>query len=136
MEHLKKEVIFSANRLYQSFIEHDMSEGIYPHYKASGMAYIRFAREKKELFKLLFMRDRRIEEIKENREEISDILEIIKVNLGFDEEKAYLFHLELWLYVRDIATMIATAYLEWDLELISRALSDAYEGLRLKFTKE
>ena len=35
-----------------------MAEGKYPPYKASGMAYIRFAKEEKELFKLLFMRDR------------------------------------------------------------------------------
>ena len=39
-----------------------MSAGQYPPYKASGMAYIRFAREQRELFKLLFMRDRTNEE--------------------------------------------------------------------------
>ena len=34
-----------------------MSTGKYLPYKANGMVYIRFAREEKELFKLLFMYD-------------------------------------------------------------------------------
>ena len=41
--------------------------------------------------------------------------------------------MEMWIYVHGIATMIATAYLEWDLDFISAALTDAYQGLRLRF---
>ncbi len=134
MEEVQAGVLEAANALYQSYLLTDMRSGEYPPYKASGMAYIRFAREEKNLFRLLFMRDRTGETIEENREEIRPILEIIMANLGLSEEDAYLFHLELWLYVHGIATMIATNYLDWDICFISKALTDAYMGLKFRCT--
>lgn len=135
MEEVQNEVIAAANRLYQSYIRKGLSEDSqYPPYKASGIAYIRFAKEENELFKLLFMRDRTGETIEENREEIRPLLDIIMRNLDLSEDEAYLLHLELWLYVHGIATMIATHYLEWDIEFISKAMTDAYEGLKYRYT--
>ena len=109
-----------------------MSAGRYPPYKASGMAYIRFAREQKELFKLLFMRDR-THEGKAAGDELEALLGLIQKSMGLSRDDAYRFHLEMWIYVHGIATMIATAYLEWDMDFISAALTDAYQGLRLRF---
>ncbi len=134
MEEVQKEVMVAANMLYQSYIQKGMEDKTYPPYKASGMAYIQFAKEEKELFKLLFMRDRTGEKIEENREEIRPILNIIMKNLGISEEEACLFHLELWLYVHGIATMIATNYLEWDIEFVDKILTDAYQGLKNRYT--
>ena len=111
MEEVQREVVSAANTLYQSYIKKGMADSKFPPYKASGIAYIQFAKEEKELFKLLFMRDRTDEKIEENREEIRPILDLIMKNLGIDENEAYFFHLELWLYVHGIATMIATNYL-------------------------
>ncbi len=136
MEELQKEIIKAANDLYQSYIKQDMASGKYPPYKASGMAYIRFAKEEKELFKLLFMRDRSQEKIEENREEIRPLLEMIKKNIGLSEEDAYMFHLEMWLYVHGIATMSATSYLDWDMEFISKVLTDGYFGLKHHYCRE
>ena len=112
-----------------------MAEGKYPPYKASGMAYIRFAKEEKELFKLLFMRGRSGERVGENKEEIRPLLEIIRQNLGLSEEDAYFFHLEMWIYVHGIATMLATSYLELDEEFISRVMTDGYEGMKARYGK-
>lgn len=134
MEEVQNEVLAAANVLYQSYISQGMAEGRYPPYKASGIAYIQFAKEEKELFKLLFMRDRTGEKIEENREEIRPILNIIMKNLGISEDEACVFHLELWLYVHGIATMIATNYLDWDIEFISKVLTDAFEGLKHQYT--
>ena len=58
MEEVQDAVHNAAEDLYQSYLTEDMAAGKYPPYKASGMGYIRFAREEKELFKLLFMSDR------------------------------------------------------------------------------
>lgn len=88
MEEVKDEVIHSANSLYQSRIQKAMKESEYTPYKASGIAYIRFAQEEKELFKLLFMRDRTGEKKEDNREELRPILKIIMDNLGIGEEDA------------------------------------------------
>ena len=133
MEEVQREVVSAANTLYQSYIKKGMADSKFPTYKASGIAYIQFAKEEKELFKLLFMRDRTDEKIEENREEIRPILDLIMKNLGIDENEAYFFHLELWLYVHGIATMIATNYLEWDIEFIDKALTDAYQGLKNRY---
>ena len=133
MEEVQREVVSAANTLYQSYIKKGMADNKFPPYKASGIAYIQFAKEEKELFKLLFMRDRTDEKIEENREEIRPILDLIMKNLGIEENEAYFFHLELWLYVHGIATMIATNYLEWDIEFIDKALTDAYQGLKNRY---
>lgn len=132
MEEVQQEVLKAANLRYQEYLRQDMSAGRYPPYKASGMAYIRFAREQKELFKLLFMRDRTHEE-KAAGDELEALLGLIQKNMGLSRDDAYRFHLEMWIYVHGIATMIATAYLEWDMDFISAALTDAYQGLRLRF---
>jgi len=133
MEEVQQEVIKSADALYQSYLKEDMEKGTYPQYKASGMAYIRFAKEEKELFKLLFMRDRSHEAAEENREELMPILQIIQENTGLSEEKAYAFHIEMWIFVHGMATMIATNYLDLDKAYISKVLTDAYEGIKSRF---
>ncbi len=133
MEELQREVMNAANALYEEYLKTDMSEGRYPPYKASGMAYIRFASEERELFKLLFMRDRTGEEIPDGREELKPIIDIIVKNLGICEEDAYMLHLQMWIYVHGIATMIATSYLNWDTEFVSHSLTDAYQGFKHRY---
>ena len=135
MEEVGQEVFIASDLLYQNYLREDMAKGKYSPYKASGMAYIRFAKEERELFKLLFMRDRSREKIEENKEEIKPLMQLIQQNLGISEDEAYLFHLEMWLYVHGIATMIATSYLDWDDEFISRVLTDAYMGLKYRYTE-
>lgn len=136
MEEVQREVLKTADRLYQSYLSEDMSSGKYPPYKACGMGYIRFAQEEKELFKLLFMRDRSHEKQEGQEEELKPLIAMIQKNIGLDEESAYMFHIEMWVYVHGIATMIATSYLEWDTELVSRVLTDGYMGLKHRYTRE
>lgn len=78
------------------------------------------------------MCDRRSEDINANSD---DITLFICNNLGIGE-KALLFHLEKWIYVHGVATMIATSYLDWQNDFVSSALTDAYMGLRLRYLEE
>lgn len=133
MEELRADVIAQANKLYQSYLQQDMSSGEFPAYKASGMAYIRFAQEERELFKLLFMRDRSAEDLTGEERKIDGMVEIIHQTTGLSKEEAFLFHLEMWVCVHGIATMVATAYLNWDRELTSRMLTDVFEGLKSRY---
>lgn len=133
MEEVQQEVITAANRLYQSYLKDEMQKGKYPDYKASGMAYVRFAKEEKELFRLLFMRDRSKEKIEEDREEVRPLIELIKQNLSLSEEDAFLFHIEMWVFVHGFATMSATSYLNWDEETIGNMLTDIYMGLMSRY---
>lgn len=136
MEELKEDAIKSANQLYQEYIRRGMKDPNYPPYKASGISYIRFAKEEKELFKLLFMRDRSNEIIKENKDEIKDLIEMNAKNLGLSFDDAYLFHIQMWIYVHGIAVMIVTSYLDWDWDTISTMITDAYQGLKERYQKK
>ena len=114
MQEVQNEVMLAANAEYQKFLHTEMMRGIYKPYKASGMAYIAFARKEKELFKLLFMRDRTDETTETEDESLDDIIALISRNTGLREEQARLFHLEMWIFVHGIATMIVTGYLDWE----------------------
>ena len=100
------------------------------------MAYIRFAKEEKELFKLLYMRDRSGEVIPEEAGLTGEMQTMVQNNTGLDETNAKLFHLEMWAYVHGIATMFATGFLDLEWELVSRMLTDAYQGLRKQYQME
>lgn len=136
MEELQLRVLCAADGLYERRISEAMHRGEYPPYKASGMEYIRFAAEEPELFRLLFMRDRSAEPPRVDGGDFDGIVDIIQSSTGLSRERAYLFHLEMWIYVHGIATMCATSYLNWDKELISRMMTDAYEGMKLRFLSE
>ena len=136
MDEVRADIIRKAEAIYGQYVREDMESGKYPPYKASGMAYIRFAMEERELFKLLFMRDRSGEPQPGTTGEIDLLIGMIQKNVGISLENARLFHLAMWVHVHGIATMVATAYLDWDWDLISRMLTDVYEGLKMRYTKE
>lgn len=135
MEDLRDAVIAGAYGLYLDFIKNEVNSGKYPEYKAFGMAYIRFAMEEQELFKLLFMRDRTGEDLSSSPD-FEQSAEIISKTTGVSIEIARLMHLEMWACVHGIGVMIATSFLPLELNLISNILSDVYQGIRARHTTE
>ena len=136
MDELRLAVVKSADELCQKYMQHEVEYGQYPIYKANGMAYIRFAKEEKELFKLLYMRDRSNENISADSDINCKMETIVQNNTGLNETDAKLFHLEMWAYVHGIATMFATGFLDLDWELVSKMLTDSYQGLRKQYGME
>lgn len=136
MDELRFALICKAYELYKQYLTREIAEQTYPAYKASGMAYIRFAYEEKELFKLLFMRDRTGDESIESIEFNDGMDALLQKSTGLNEEKAQLFHFEMWAYVHGIATMLATNFLKIDFNLISQMLTDAYLGMRKQYELE
>lgn len=129
MESLRQEVIASAEALYQTYAEKECENADYTPYKAYGMAYIRFAVEQRQLFQLLFMRDRTKEGyFQENA--LNDLMTgMVQSQTGASEDTAKLFHLEMWAFVHGIATIVATGYLELPSDIISKMITDEYQGL-------
>ena len=135
MDEVQQAVLQAADEVYHAYLREHMARGDYPPYKASGMAYIRFAKEERELFKLLFMRDRTGETPAEDPQ-LGELLRLISEKTGLSLNEARQLHLEMWVFVHGIATMVATSYLDWyawDEPLISRVLTDAYVGLTYRF---
>ena len=135
MEELQEETILCAYGLYLDFIKSEIESGEYPQYKAFGMAYIRFAKEEKELFKLLFMRDRTNEDLSPSPDFEESVNLIMELN-NVSREQAMLIHLEMYTCVHGIATMVATSFLPLEWTLISQILSDIYHGIRTKVAEE
>lgn len=136
MEELKRAVIAAADALYQEYTQREIASERFPAYKASGMAYIRFAREERELFRLLFMRDRSAEPAEAETEELRRIYGIVQTNTGLGDGSVRLFHLEMWAYVHGIAAMTATGFLELDEALVSEMMTDAYLGMRKRYEEK
>lgn len=135
MDELQSEVMNTAYQLYFGFLEREVRSGKYPDYKAFGMAYIRFAKEERELFKYLFMRDRASDTFGQTPD-FERSVEMIMNSNGLTREKAERLHLEMWMLVHGIGTVIATSFLNFEWETISDMLSDVYHGVISKILAE
>lgn len=128
MEKLREATVLAAYEIYLGFLKNEAETRKYPKYKAFGMAYIRFAMEERELFKLLFMRDRSNEDMSLSPDYEESVEIIMNVN-GVTKEMAELMHLEMWTCVHGIGTMLATSFLPLEIDLISDMISDVYQGI-------
>lgn len=133
MEQLRNAVVDAAYRMHWQQVEQEIQLGKYPAYKASGMAYIHFAQQERELFKLLYMRNRTGETDVEDPETRHLIQGQLQEAMGMGEETAQRFHLEMWAVVHGFAVMAATGFLPLDEQLISASITDIYMGLKTRF---
>lgn len=130
---LKNEVVKRALAEFDIYRNNEVKNSEFPVYKAEGISYIRFAKNEKNLFKLLFMRDRTKENFSpESQEHFSDVIQTVKKQTGYEEKAANFFHFEMWIFVHGIATMMATSYVDIDFETISKMMTDVYNGLMEK----
>lgn len=136
MEELHQAVTEKGKVLYEEYTQREILSGNYPAYKASGMAYIRFAKEEKELFKILFMCDRFGEDIPEENDLNRRMEGYVHQYTGLNGRDMKLFHLEVWAMVHGIATMFATGFLDLPWDLVSQMLTDIYQGLRKQYESE
>ncbi|MBQ4333054.1 MAG: WHG domain-containing protein [Clostridia bacterium] len=136
MDALDRAVLLRVNGLCEEYIQRETESGEYPVYKASGMAYIRFAKEEKELFRYLYMRDRTEDPDFEKIEFGEQMETIVQEHTGLNGAQMKLFHLEMWAFVHGIATMFATGFLDLDWALVSQMLTNAYQGLRRQYGLE
>lgn len=137
MEDLTRSVILRSLEIYNEHVDEEFKKPHdYPPYKTNGMAYIRFAMEEKNLFKLLFMRDRTNDPNPAEENTFYDVLPLIMKATGLNREQASLFHFEIWSAVHGIAVMVASSYYNADMELISGTLTDVYQGLLYRFRQK
>lgn len=137
MAELKGEVYTAAAECFEAYCHEKMQNSPYPKYKALGLAYVGFAREECELFKLLFMSDREeIPRAKEKNPGFSEGVSLVREQTGIDTKAAERFHSEIWIFVHGIATMIATATLDWEEETVSSMMTDVYKALAARQEQE
>ena len=134
MSDVKQAMLRMAMETYSSYIARSATLAPKP-YLGSGMAYILFAREERELFTLLFMRDRMNDD---DREQVTDttldhVIELTMKSTGLCRERALEFHRHLWIFTHGLASMVATRYITLtDADAMS-LLQEEYQALRLRF---
>ena len=131
MGEVRQSVILQAVRLCDQYLKAEENE---PNaYIAMGLGYLRFAYQEKNLFRLLFLGCREeVESVSDNRPD-QRAKEVLTRIAGATEDEAYLTHIEMWVAVHGIATMLCTGYVGWDDELITKLLKDIYDSLEARF---
>ncbi len=121
--------------IYISFIKHDGEDASVPPYKRMGLGYIRFAREESAIFRYLFMRPVTPQDPLADAS-FTDAVAVVERQLGLSHADAERFHVEQWLFIHGIASMLASGYLALDDAAISAMMTDVYLGLKARFCKE
>lgn len=129
MEEIRTAVIQLALQRYNQSIAQSFRQAEKP-YLASGLAYIRFAREEPELFRLLFMCERRGELSIHEDVHADEILGMVAKATGLDRERAEAFHLKMWIFVHGLAVMIVTKFVELDDGQAEQLLRETFLELR------
>ncbi len=126
MEELKFEAIIFAQKLYYKFEQEYIKNNNYSPYKAKSVAYITFAKNECELFKILFLN-------KGENPLNAQLQQILIENFNFKEETAKLFNIEMWAFVHGMAVMSANANFPLHDSLINRIFDDAFNGIKAQF---
>lgn len=106
--------------------------GNIPLYKQIGINYIRFSRDEKKLFKILFMSDNKLlpsDFILDT--DYMKIKDIIRISTNLSDKDIKSFHLKMWLFTHGIATLSANDTILFTDKQISDLLSYEFQALML-----
>lgn len=124
MELLYHEVYKKIYQKYQEYLMSSVSKE--QPYKQMGLAYIRFAKDYPEFFKLIFMQKTNL-----NAEAFvisdaigKDVIEVGRTLTGLSYEDQKKFHVKVWIFTHGIACLVATNTVTFTEEEIERLLTD------------
>ena len=132
MDELRADVIRRAKAIYSEYVTRGLEQR--PAFRGVGMEYIRFARENRMLFKLLFMSeisdalhiDGVLEVIDDSYERI---LGSIVDGYGLSREVADGLYRHLWIYSHGIALLLVTGVCEFTDAEAEGMLTVVFKGL-------
>lgn len=139
MEGLKSAVYKKAESIYNERMltagEHSDDE-----FLNMGLTYIDFAKNEKNLFKLLFMsdafREQSIMDIVGSTEEDEEVIDMLCQLSGLSEKAAKELYAGIWITTHGIASMFATNNCRFSDEENRRLLHNSFTGLVLKLKNE
>ena len=126
IDNLKNELLNDAKNLFLEYVKNERTDLIYLNI---GMGICIFAREEKELFRAIFLK----ESLGKRNEVIREFRDLIKAEMmkdrrfdDLDEDFKADLYLDCWTYAHGLATLIATNYFESiSDEAISKRLLEA-----------
>jgi len=112
IDNLKHELLDDAKKLFLEYVKKERTNSIFLNI---GMGICIFAREEKELFQAIFLREslgKRNEVIREFRDLIKEEMSKDSRFDNLDDEFKTNLYLDCWMYAHGFATLIATNYFE------------------------
>jgi AcrR family transcriptional regulator len=134
MQDVKAEIIRMASDMHALYLARVTTQAGKP-YLAAGMAYIAFADDEPELFKLLFMCDRVIDGTANDTQDMATtrIIDMVERRTGLTREQAEQFHEQIWIFTHGLATMIATRFINFSRERAEQLLTEEYLAARMLY---
>lgn len=135
MEELKNATIEKIHNTYAQYMKRGSEEKLA--YKGMGMAYIRFAKEHPNFFKILFMRETHLTTsnfiIADNTG--NDIIKMGQKLTGFDEKEQIKFHAKVWIFTHGLAILVASNTCHLSEAEISKMLETTVRELLIGYKK-
>ena len=132
-DELKKELYNKIEKYFYKYIMDNMIDNI-PYYRQVGVNYIKFAREEKNFFKILFMsKSDYLPEgfVSKSEDDFKEISKLIKMSTKLNDDDIKSFHIKMWMFTHGIATLLATDTVLLTEEQISNLLSSQFQALML-----
>ena len=133
VDELYKELYIKIEKYFYKFLMDNMNDEM-PKYKQVGINYIKFAKEEKELFKILFMSkiDLGLNDfIAKDMEDFKDLSKLIKISTNLNDEDIESFHIKMWIFSHGLATLVASSTINISDEQLKQLLSLEFQALML-----
>lgn len=133
VDELYKELYIEIEKYFYKFLMDNMNDEM-PKYKQVGINYIKFAKEEKELFKILFMSkiDLGLNDfIAKDMEDFKELSKLIKISTNLNDEDIESFHIKMWIFSHGLATLVASSTINISDEQLKQLLSLEFQALML-----
>lgn len=133
VEELYKELYNEIEKYFYKFLMDNMNDEM-PKYKQVGINYIKFAKEEKELFKILFMSEIDLgldDFINKDMEDFKELSKLIKISTNLNDEDIESFHIKMWIFSHGLATLVASSTINLSDEQLKQLLSLEFQALML-----
>ena len=133
VEELNKELYFKVEKYFYKYLMDNMREDI-PKYKQVGINYIKFAKEEKKLFQMLFMTKTEYlpdEFVSSAGNDYMHLKDIIRLSTDLKDEDIKKFHIKMWIFTHGIASLVASDTVQFSDKQIQELLSHEFQALML-----
>lgn len=133
VEELYNELYVEIEKYFYKFLMDNMNDDM-PKYKQVGLNYIKFAKEEKEFFKILFMSEVDLglnDFIAKDMEDFKELSKLIKISTNLNDEDIESFHMKMWIFSHGLATLVASSTINISDKQLKQLLSLEFQALML-----
>lgn len=133
VEELYNELYVEIEKYFYKFLMDNMNDDM-PKYKQVGLNYIKFAKEEKEFFKILFMSEIDLglnDFIAKDMEDFKELSKLIKISTNLNDEDIESFHIKMWIFSHGLATLVASSTINISDKQLKQLLSLEFQALML-----